>query len=308
MKKPARKAERGGKDNLYTQLKNAYADPNLNRITAALLRLYRSRDHTRLREIAQRISDVVTVDDSSISKCFSQLVVLYHPDKGESHRREIEKLHSAGHNKRLHRFSHILLLDDIDLLTATAPPAPETTDFTPEYAYEPDDDAFRAARESDDDTFEDAQFEPGDEEFDHSFFHALKLKTYGTLAVELPLYYLRDLEEIEMSGCDLTSLDGIQHCVYATVVDISDNALTDLGELQPLVRITELYVARNHIGYIDVLRSLPQLRIVDLSMNDIDDVSALFDLERLEFVNIAGNNVPADQIHTLRSSGCTVLY
>ncbi len=300
-------AEKGMKKNLYTQLKNAYADANLNRITAALLRLYRSRDHARLREIAHRVSGVVTVDDSSLSKCFSQLVVLYHPDKGEIHRREIDTFHASGRETELHRYSHILLLDDIDLLTV--PPAPtESPDFTPEYEYEPGEETFGAERESDNETFEDAQFEPGDEEFDHTFFHALKLKEYGTLAVELPTFYLRDLEEIDMAASALNSLDGIEHCVYATVVDISDNAITDLSELQPLVRLTELYAARNQIGYIDVLRGLPQLRIVDLSMNDIDDVSALFDLEHLEFVNIAGNNVPAHQINTLRSSGCTVLF
>jgi len=294
------------KKSLYVELKAAYADANLNRITAALLHLYQSRDHARLREIAHRISEVVTVDDSTLSKCFSQLVVLYHPDKGENHRREIEALHATGKDQDLQPFSHILLLDNVDLLTLPTP-ASETVDYSPEYAYESPDEAFDAARESDEDTFEDAQFAPGDEEYDHSFFHALKLRTYGTLAVELPTYYLRDLEEIEMADCSLTSLDGIEHCVYATVVDISGNALTDLSELQSLVRITELYASGNQIGYIDPLRELTHLRIVDLSMNDIDDISALLDLEHLEFVNLTGNNVPPGQIERLRSTGCTVL-
>lgn len=303
---PGKSSKDNTKD-LYVRLKNAYADANLNRITATLLRLYRSGDHASLREIAQRISSIVTVDDSSLSKCFSQLVVLYHPDKGENHRREIETLHAVGNDQELQRFSHVLLLGNIDI-PAAPPPAPEMADFTTEYAFESDEDAFSAARESDDESFEDAQFAPGDEEYDHSFFHALKLKTYGTLAIELPTFYLRDIEEIEMADCSLTSLDGIEHCIYATVVDISNNALTDISELQTLDRITELYAARNQIGYIDALRNLTQLRILDLSMNEVDDISALLDLEHLELVNIAGNHVPPAQVEKLRASGCTVIH
>ncbi|MBP1656719.1 MAG: hypothetical protein H6Q31_1320 [Bacteroidetes bacterium] len=307
--KPAakRKSKVSTKEDLYPRLKEAYADANLNRITAALLNLYRSRDHDTLREIVHKASDVVTLDDSTLSKCFSQLVVLYHPDKGESYRREIDALHAAGRDRELSRFSHILLLENIDLLARPSPAASDTPDFTPEYAYESPDDVFDAAREEDEDAFEDSQFAPGDEEYDHTFFHALKLRLYGTLAVELPTYYLRDLEEIEMADCALTSLDGIQHCVFATVVDISGNAITDLSELEPLVRMTELFASGNQIGYIDPLRALKQLRILDLSMNDIDDVSALFDLKHLEFVNLAGNSVPANQIARLKSRGCTVL-
>ena len=291
---------------LYHRLTEAYADANLNRITAALLQLYRAGDHARLRQIAQRISDTVAVDNSSLSKCFSQLVVLYHPDKGETHRRDIKALHAAGRDKELRRFSHVLLLDTIDL-----PPPPtgasETADFTPEYVYEPGEENLRPEPKSDDEAFEDAQFPPGDEEFDHSFFHALKLQLYGTLAVELPVYYLRDIEEIDMADSGMTSLDGIEHCVYATVVDISSNSIADLSDLRNLVHVTELYAARNQIGYIDALRGLARLRIVDLSINDIDDISPLFNLEHLELVNLAGNNVPSNQLDRLRAKGCTVV-
>jgi len=293
--------------NLYTRLKKAYGDANLNRITAALLHLYRSRDHTRLREVVRRISDVVALDDSSLSKCFTQLVVLYHPDKGETYRREIETLHAAGKDRQLRRFSHILLLDDIDMHTLPGPPS-DTPDFTAEYAYESPDDLFDTSPLADNEAFEDAQFPPGDEEYDNTFFHALKLRLFGTLAVELPTYYLRDLDEVETADCGLTSLDGIQHCVYATVVDISGNMITDLAELEHLDRMTELYASGNQIGYIDPLRALKRLRIVDLSLNTIDDISALLDLEHLEFVNLTGNTVPAKQIARLKSSGCTVLH
>ena len=49
--KPAakRKNNVSNREDLYPRLKEAYADANLNRITAALLNLYRSRDHDTLR-------------------------------------------------------------------------------------------------------------------------------------------------------------------------------------------------------------------------------------------------------------------
>jgi hypothetical protein len=294
------------KKSVYRQLKDAYTEDNLNRITAALLELYRLKQHGKLRTIARRISDIVAVDDSKISKCFSQLIVLYHPDRGELHRREIDALHAAGRDRDLRRFSHILLLDDIDRIPSP-PSAPDIVDYTPEYSYETGEDFVHTTSEFDEETFEDTQYEANEEEFDNSFFHLFKMKTYGTLTIEMPSYYLRDLDEIEMADCAMTSLDGIEHCLNVTTVDISDNELTDISELQSLGRVIELYAARNQIGYIDALSNLTRLRIADLSMNNIDDVSPLFHLDHLELVNIVGNPVPRKQVERLKSLGCTVL-
>jgi Leucine-rich repeat (LRR) protein len=291
---------------LYSQLKEAYSDVNLNRITADLLDLYRSRQHGKLREIARKISAIVPVDDSKISKCFSQLVMLYHPDKGESHRREIDVLFAADGAKELHRFSHILLLGDLGHLPS-AQPDPEASDYVEEYAWGVGMDDADYGREPDYETFEDEQFAVTGEEFEHTFFQTVKMKFYGTLQVELPFYYLEDLEEIEMAECGIVSLDGVEHCIHATVIDISGNAITDISNLQGLIRLTEVYASSNSIGYVDALSRLVNLRIVDLSLNDIDDLSPLFGLEHLELVNVVGNPVPTEQIRELNSMGCTVL-
>jgi hypothetical protein len=291
---------------LYDQLKAAYADANLNRITVSLLDLYRSKDHDKLRAIARKISDTVTVDESTISKCFSQLVMLYHPDKGESHRKELDTLGASGDDAALRRFSHILLLGEMDR-PSSPPTARLDTEFTPEYAWGTAEDLFSNTREPDEESFDDAQFVPRDDEYDHSFYQAVKIRVYGTLTIEMPYYYLQDFEEVEMSDCAIQSLDGIEHCIHAKVIDISCNAIADISDLQSLSRVEELYASRNQIGYIDALSSLLQLRIVDLSLNDIDDVSPLFGLEHLELVNIVGNPVPPEQIRKLKSMKCTVI-
>jgi hypothetical protein len=293
-------------NDLYARLMEAYSDANLNRITAGLLTLYRSRQHAKLRALAQKVSTLVPVDDTKLSKCFSQLVMLYHPDRGSAHRREIDSLHAAGNGDGLQRFSHIFFAHDLEYL----PPPPELHDhagFESEYVWESGTEGFGVKAEPDERSFDDEQFEAVEEEFDHTFFQAVKLKAYGTLTMELPFYYLEDFEEIEMAECNIRSLEGVEYCLHAKILDISGNAITDIADLRSLLRVTELYAAGNRIGYIDALSSLLHLRILDLSLNEIDDISPLFGLEHLEYVNLFGNPVPPGQIVQLKNSGCTVL-
>jgi len=253
------------------------------------------------------VSALVPVDDTKVSRCFSQLVMLYHPDKGTSRRRDIESFHAAGNADGLHGLSHIFLVQDLEHLPPPAEPQ-DHTGFEAEYVWESGAESGVAREEADDENFDDEQFAAMEEEYDHSFFQAVKLRVYGTLTVELPFYYLEDFEEIEMAECDIRSLEGIEYCVHAKTVDISGNAITDITELGTLIRVTELYASGNRIGYIDALRSLVNLRTADLSLNEIADVSPLAGLERLEYVNLVGNPVPPDQIAQLKASGCTVLF
>ncbi len=293
-------------DDLHARLMEAYSDASLNRITAGLLALYRSKQHEKLRELARKVSAFVPVDDTKLSRCFSQLVMLYHPDKGASRRRDIESLHAAGNTDGLHGYSHIFHMQDLEHLPP--PPAPhDHAGFEAEYVWESGAESHVARQEADEEDFDDEQFAAVEGEYDHSFFQAVKLRVYGTLTVELPFYYLEDFEEIEMAECDIRSLEGVEYCIHAKIVDISGNAITDITELGTLIRVTELYASGNRIGYIDALSSLVNLRMVDLSLNEIDDISPLFGLEHLEYVNLLGNPVPPAQIVQLRDSGCTVL-
>ena len=49
---------------LYTRLMEAYSDASLNRITAGLLTLYRSRQHEKLRALARKVSTLAAVGRS----------------------------------------------------------------------------------------------------------------------------------------------------------------------------------------------------------------------------------------------------
>ena len=75
------------------------------------------------------------------------------------------------------------------------------------------------------------------------------------------MYLLEDLEEIEMADYEIESLDGIEACRYARVVDLTNNNLTDLTDLGHLHQVERLYLSNNHIGMIDSLSNLTVLQV-----------------------------------------------
>jgi hypothetical protein len=81
---------------LYLKLREAYSEKNLNRITGELIILYKAKDFSQIRQLAARISDDRSPEEDKVSKSFSRLIMLYHPDKGEACREKIDTLFNAG--------------------------------------------------------------------------------------------------------------------------------------------------------------------------------------------------------------------
>lgn len=291
-------------NNLYVKLKEAYSDKNLNKITAVIIELYKTKQFERLRDISNTIGAFVDVDDKNISKCFSKLIMTYHPDKQTYYTNEIETSFKAGNHERLKQLSHVLLIQDFESVPVSAPIL-DDIDYSPEYIYdiERESHGFYADSES-------SAFESEDEAFyedDNSFFTALKRKVYGRINIDMPTYYLEDLDEIDMAEYEIESLEGLEFCTQTAILDLSRNAITDLSELWNLKLLEELYLADNQIGYIDSLSNLIKLRVVDLSNNLIDDLSPLLDLENLEYVNVVGNKAPRSQIEELLAKDIIVI-
>ena len=281
---------------LYLQLKEAYSDKNLNKITAIIIELYKTKQYGKIRDIAYTISGFVEIDDENVSKCFSKLVMIYHPDKGTHYHTEIERCFKAGNHEGLNQFKHILLIQDLESVPETVPVL-DDIDYSPEYIYdvERESNGFYAESESDAFESEEAAFYQDD----NSFYTALKRKVYGRINIDMPSYYLEDLDEIDLSEFEIDSLEGVEFCTHTAILDLSHNQLSDISELWNLENIEELYLSNNQIGYIDSLGNLPKLRIVDLSNNRIDDISPLLELENLEYVNVIGNPIPHNQIDEL---------
>ena len=290
---------------LYLKLKEAYSDKNLNRITANIIEFYKNKQYDRIRQISGAISDFVEIDDKNISKCFSKLIMIYHPDKETYYHQEIEKCFQSGNHENLNQFSHILLIQNMEEIPVSAAIL-EDIDYSPEYGFdeEPESHGYYSNPESD-------SFESEDEGFyqeDNTFFTTLKRKIYGRINIDLPAYYLEDLDEIDMAEYEIDSLEGIEFCTQTAILDLSKNQITDISELWNLKLLEEVYLSDNQIGYIDSLSNLIKLRVVDLSNNLIDDLSPLLNLENLEYVNVVGNKIPRSQVEELLAKDVIVVY
>ncbi len=292
---------------LYYKLKEAYTGNNLNNITANIIDLYKTKQFSSIRQISKIVSEFVDVNDKNISKCFSKLVMTYHPDKEVFYNNEIDRLFHSHNFERLNQYAHIFIIGDLENLPISAEDL-EDIDYSPEYVWDYEKDGVEYSSETEEDENEDIDYDQVDyfsEEM--SFFNAVKRKVYGSARVDLPTYYLEDFEDIEMAEYEIDSLEGVEYCIHVTQLDLSKNQITDLSNLWTLQKLEELYLADNQIGDIDALANLLNLKVIDLSNNFIDDITPLFELENLEYVNLAGNKIPKSQLETLKKMGPVVV-
>lgn len=290
-------------EELYQKLKEAYSHNNLNRITRKLIELYKAKDFGKIRGLANKVSRYVPINEEQDARCFSKLAVLYHPDKGQMINAQLLQHYNENDLKSLENYAHVLLLDTIDEIVVT--PRDESIDYSPEYEWDyQEKEGFSVFGENDNDNEKDNQFV----EYERSFYNEVKYRQYGDLAIEFPPHYLEDFEDFEMAECGMETLDGIEYCIHAKIVDLSGNKLTDITELGALINLEELYLANNEIGYIDILSNLPKLKVLDISGNQVDDLSPLLDLDELEYVNLIDNPVSEDQVEELQQKGVVVMF
>jgi Leucine-rich repeat (LRR) protein len=307
------KVQTNNKD-LYIKLREAYSDQNLNTITAGIIELYRSGEYDKIKEITRLVSDYIDIYDEKVNKCFSKLIMTYHPDKSARYLKEIDQIIQSGHSGKLNDYAHILVIQDLDNIIIPDN-YKEDIDYHPEYRWESetrrskvDLNDYLSNMIYDDEDYSDYEYKSyHGSESEKSFFSALKNRLYGTEEIDLPYYYLEEMEEIDLSGYEIENLDGIEHCKYVENLDLSNNKISDITGVVNLVNIEELYLQENQIGLIDVLYNLRNLRILDISGNDINDISPLFGLTKLEYVNIMNNHISHDQIDILRQNDILVI-
>lgn len=288
---------------LYEKLKKAYSDKNLNQITSNIIELYKYKRLGQIRSLVNKISPCILIEEENDAKCFSRLVMLYHPDKGEFYRNKIDQYFSLGQFEKLEEFSHILLLEDFDISPAYI--LDEDIEYNPEYNWDNSQNGYSYFSDS----VEDYSEEFGtDTEYDRTFYNAIKLRMYGNLKQEFPSYYLEDMDDIEFAESGIELLDGIESCKHAVTINLTSNNITDISNLWYLNRVEELYLARNQIGYIDALSNMLNLKVLDLSNNEITDISPLLGLENLEYVNLIGNRIAKKQIEILKEKNLLLTY
>ncbi|PLX24411.1 MAG: hypothetical protein C0599_02265 [Salinivirgaceae bacterium] len=158
---------------LYDDLVAAYSDENLNQITAKLILLYKQKNYAKIREIANKISSYIPIDEEKDAKCFSKLIMLYHPDKGEQTRKMINELHNQNNYESLNKYAHILVLDNLESPVEFT--VDENVDYNPEYAWDVDKyDGF---------DYDNDEEENDETDFEKSFYNLIKIIEYGKVDI-----------------------------------------------------------------------------------------------------------------------------
>ena len=288
---------------LQKKLEEAYSIGNLNNISLTLINLYKNEQFPILQKIVEIISDFVDIEISTEGKGFSKLIKLYHPDRSNYYLNEIRKLADDNNFDGLLDYSHILKLERIEEISNSLNSFVDI-DYSPVYDWDMETDGFTIIRDN-----ENNQSKTHSKRIrEYDFYDAIKIRHYGQTDIEFPSYYLEDIDEFELSSSNINDLDGVQFCIHAKTMDLSNNRIVDLTPLNGLVGLEELNLADNLIGDIDALANLINLKSVNLSNNRIEDISPLLELEKLEYVDLTGNPNLSAQIRSLTDLDITVDY
>jgi hypothetical protein len=288
-------------EELKQKLGEAYSVRNLNNISLTLINLYKSQQYSILQKIGEIISDFIDIEISSEGKGFPKLIKLYHPDRSVYYLNEINKLAGQNDFDGLLAHSHILKLERIEEI-ASSLSSFEDIDYSPVYDWDINADGFSVIN----DKGRAKHFKTRPRGYD--FYDAMKIRQYGRVDIEFPSWYLEDTDEFELSSSDIIDLEGIQFCIHARTIDLSDNRIADLSLLSGLKQLEELNLSDNRIEMIDDLNRLSSLKRLFLSNNQIEDISPLFELGMLDYADLTGNRISPDQITKLKELGVKVDY
>jgi len=76
---------------LSERLLEAYSEANMNKITRNLIRLYKEKEFEKLNIISGMLSEWVEIVIDPDGKGFAKIISLYHPDRGEFYRTELDR-------------------------------------------------------------------------------------------------------------------------------------------------------------------------------------------------------------------------
>lgn len=296
---------------LYDELKKKVTASRLKEMSIEVISRYKKKDHRYLSSLAERVG--ISSAETGISKVFSQLIQLYHPDRLKKIIGEIE-LHKKNSNaEELARLKGIYLIDMKRV---------HIKDFTlesdEEYLYEDNEAGYDDYEEyydeeediSSDHDYEDELSEETVSGEEYGFVEAVNDLYLGNLEYELTLADLQNLEgELDLSGFELEDLTGAEFCVNITNLNLSGNRIYRIHQLAGLVKLEVLYLSENRIDDITFLEGLTDLRELDISFNDIEDISVLLELPNLQYVNVVDNPVSDETIiEELQDKGVIVIY
>ena len=112
-------------------------------------------------------------------------------------------------------------------------------------------------------------------------------------AQDLPLIGgLGKLTSLNLSGCSLSTLSGLESLTTLTSLDLSNNSVSDLSPLAGCKGLTTLNLQRNAIASFAPLANLADLTNLDLSYNALADFTPVATCVALQSLNVSNNVQP----------------
>lgn len=272
-----------------------------------MIAFYQDKQYDALREVMAIVSEFTGIREEKIHRCFAYLLKLYHPDKTNYYISFIRENYQSGNFERLDSLKHIFHVEEMDFATMRLANIDEDIDYHPDEVWDDSAPGFNYFDEDSMNMSDDLPEPAVEEHSNDDFLSAVKRKIYGSMEIELPVYLMEDLEEIEMAEYEIHSLDGIRFCKYVRIMDLSGNDISDISEISECRLLKELYLSHNQISIIDAVGNLGDLTQLDLSFNQVDDLAALSGLKNLEYLNIIGNPVSSEQVSLLKKNGIIIV-
>jgi len=114
------------------------------------------------------------------------------------------------------------------------------------------------------------------------------------LGITVRPLYPSDLERptfLRAGGWNISDVNGLEHCVSLTSLDLSNNQIRDISSLAALTSLTDLDLSCNKVGDISPLAGLTNLSSLDLGWNQIDDISLVPGFTNLTTLGVAGSQI-----------------
>ena len=102
---------------------------------------------------------------------------------------------------------------------------------------------------------------------------------------------LPSLSSLTMSGCSLSTIEGLDGAQSLTYLDLSNNTLRNLDVLRPMTTLAEINLNHNAVTDLGALKELPNLVKLSVNFNSLSSLAPVSSCVRLTHLEADNNNL-----------------
>ncbi len=118
------------------------------------------------------------------------------------------------------------------------------------------------------------------------------------------------LEELDLSGAGIETLNPITRFVKLTKVDFSDNPVTEIISLSEVKTLTEITGRNSQVKDISPIKSNEELVKIDLAGSPVSSILDVLSLPNLTYLNVNGSEIFTEEVPEIiiQKSNLTIIY